>query len=90
MSAEEALRSQFASELRSALLFCVESTTLLSVINEYFSVNTLFVLVFPVRGRAEKNVLRFTGTVSLLSANLGSSIHAYLLYISVIDPLEAA
>lgn len=44
---EEILRSQFATEdsLRLALLFCAESTTLLNVIDEYFSVNTLFALV---------------------------------------------
>lgn len=40
-----------------SLLFCVESTALLNVIDEYFSVNILFVLVLPVqvRGQCSKN-----------------------------------
>lgn len=49
----EIVRSQFATEdsLRLALLFCAETTTLLNVTLEYFSVNTLFVLVLPVHVR---------------------------------------
>ncbi len=56
---EEILHSRFATEdsLRLALLFCAESKTLLSVTDEYFSVNTLFALVLPVkvRGQCSKN-----------------------------------
>ncbi len=49
---EEILCSQYATKdsLRE-WLFCAESTTLLDVTDEYFSVNTLFVLVMPVQVR---------------------------------------
>lgn len=40
---------------RLALLCCAESTTLLNVIDEYFSVNTLFVLPVQVRGQCRQS-----------------------------------
>lgn len=56
---EKILRSHFAAEdsLRLALLFCAESTTHLNVTDEYFIVNTLFMLVLPVqvKGQYSKN-----------------------------------
>lgn len=50
---EESLGSQFAAEgsLRLALLLGAESTALPDVIDEYFSVNTLFVLPVGIRGQ---------------------------------------
>lgn len=54
---------------RTLLLFCAESTTLLNVIDEYFSVSTLFMLVLPVQVRGQcskKTGLHLTQTVSVL------------------------
>lgn len=58
MPCEEIVHSQFADEAswRLALCFCAESTTLLNVIDEYFSVNTLLVLVLE-SGRSVQSKL---------------------------------
>lgn len=55
---QEIVHSQFADEAswRLALCFCAESTTLLNVIDEYFSVNTLLVLVLE-SGRSVQSKL---------------------------------
>lgn len=54
---EVILRPYFATKgsLRCALLFGAESMTLPNVTDEYFSVNTLFVMDLPFQVRGQGN-----------------------------------